>query len=607
MSLRSLLAGGVLLCLAGGCREIDRSPGESAEPGTAPDEEVVTPGAGLLADLPPPAVETGGPEAASGSGVSFRDEARNLGVQFEFVNQVERGRRLMPEATAGPGGWFDYDGDGRPDLYLAQGGDPAAAGKSAGPADHLYRNPADGRFVEVLSEARVPPTGYAHGLASGDYDEDGFPDLFVAAVGGDTLLQNLGDGTFADATDVAGVSDPHWTSGAAFADLTDDGVVDLYVCNYVDYDPRNPIACYDSAGNPGTCHPNDVAAEVNRFYAGRGDGTFREASGEFGFEAGDGKSLAVVVADLTGDGRADVYVANDVTPNHLFARRGGTFEEVAVLSGAAASELGQYQASMGVAFGDYDGDGRDDLYVTHFTSDSNTLYRQLSVGFSDQTRSEGLHTPTLALLGFGTVMSDFDADGAADLFVANGHIDDWRGTNGDPYLMRPQLFSRAGGTWRDVADDGGPYFSGEYLGRAVAAADYDRDGDTDLAVVHQNAPAAVLQNVSGGGHWLRVRPVGVRSPRVPIGTIVRVVSGGREHHRQLAAGTSYAASHEASLHFGLGRRGDPVSVRIRWPGGTEERYEGVPADRSFTAVEGLGRPVYERRPAAEAARESSES
>ena len=520
------------------------------------------------------------------SRILFHDVASDLGVQFTYSNQVERGRRLMTEATSGTGGWFDYDGDGISDLFLGQGGDSALKTPQADLSDRLLRNEG-GSFADVTANSRLPETGFTHGVAAGDFNGDGFQDLYVANVGEDALLLNLGDGTFDEVTVESGITNTLWSSGAAWADLTGDGVLDVYVCNYVKYDPSNPIACFDSAGNAGTCHPDDVDAVPNVFFAGNGDGTFRDATDELGFSADDGKSLAIAIADFTSDGRLDAYVANDVTPNHLFvAQPDGVFQEQGILRGVAADEFGHYQASMGIAFGDYDRDGLEDLYVTHFTNDSNTLYRRTATGFTDETRSTNLHRPTLPVLGFGTVMADFDGDTAADLFIANGHIDDWRETNGDAYAMRPQLFTFVGDHWKEIEDGAGSYFSGEYLGRAVATADYDRDGDLDLLVVHQNTPAAVLENRSESGHWLQLEPVAVSGTRCPIGVRVSVEAGGESFSSQLAGGTSYAATHEPILYFGLGEYEGDCRVQIEWPSGATESFEGVHVDRRLKVVEG---------------------
>ncbi|MDA1041238.1 MAG: VCBS repeat-containing protein, partial [Planctomycetota bacterium] len=379
------------------------------------------------------------PLGRGGSCSHFVDVADDRGVRHVYLNG-EAGRSLMVEAIGGGAGWLDYDRDGQWDLYLVQGGDPAAVDRGDQPTDQLFRNGGSAGFVDVSAAAVLIAQGYGQGVAIGDYDDDGFDDIYVTNVGRNALYRNLGDGTFLDVTTEAGVGDPRWSSSAAWADLDGDGDLDLYVCNYLDYDPLKPLDCRNAVGEPRICHPRDIDAVPDECFLNQGDGTFRASAVALGLHGPGNKALGVAVADFTGDGLPDIYVANDTEPNFLFRQRGdGTYDEVALALGCAVDRDGNAQASMGVAAGDYDADGVLDLYVTHFHDDSNTLYRGLgAAGFEDITALVGLHGPTLDRLGFGAVMADFDADSHMELLVANGHIENYPG---NPLLtMRPQLF-----------------------------------------------------------------------------------------------------------------------------------------------------------------------
>lgn len=522
------------------------------------------------------------PGSRKRAAVRFVESHPELGVEFYFDNGSSSAK-LMIESTSGGAGWLDFDADGWWDLYFPQGGNPFSKHEPQRPSsDQLYRNIAGRRFGCTAELARLHDQEFGHGVAIGDFDSDGFDDVYVCNVGPDILYQNLGDGTFRDITAEAGVDNRLWSSSAAWGDLDLDGNLDMYVCTYVDYDPRNPIACLSQDGNPGICHPEAIDAVPDVCYFSQGDGRFRNESQDRGLTAPDGKSLGLVIADLNRDGLPDVYVANDTTANHLFVNQGGgRFKEQGVALGCALSGLGHFQASMGVAFGDFDGNGYPDLYCTHFTEDSNTLYANLGPsGFEDVTRSVGLHHPTLPFLAFGTVMADFDSDGQQELFIANGHIDDWRERTGDLWYMPAQLFVFDGRKFQDCAPTAGPYFDRVWLGRAVATADFDRDGDVDLVVVHQNDPVGLLRNDSDAGHWLCVHFLGTWSNRRGVGVQVTVQQGPeRRLYQELAGGTSYCASHQPMLHFGLGASTEPCQVTIRWPSGRMQDLRDVPVDQ----------------------------
>ena len=527
----------------------------------------------------------------------FEDTSAARGLEHVYRNG-EAGGSLMVEAIGGGVGWLDFDRDGLWDLYFNQGGDPAVVDRTNQPFDRLFRRlppSAGGRFIDVTAACQIHETGYGQGVAVGDFDDDGFDDVYVTNVGANTLYRNLGDGTFLDSTAAAGVGDERWSSSAAWSDLDGDGDLDLYVCNYVRYDPFHPKDCRNVKGEPRICHPRDVEHWPDECYENLGDGSFRPVAAAWGLFGPGNKALGVAVADFTNDGLPDIYVANDTTPNFLFVNEGKRadgemqFRESATLLGCAVDRNGMAQASMGLAVGDYDDNGWLDVYSTHFYDESNTLYRNLGAsGFEDVTGLVGLHEPTLPRLGFGTAMADFNADGRQDLIIANGHVENYPG---NPLLkMKAQLFSFNGQRFKDCSSAAGPYFEEKLVGRGVALADSDGDGDLDVAIAHQNSPAALLENRSAAGHWLTFQFIGERSNRRGIGARVTVTSGDRTWIRELCGGSSYASTHQPLLAVGLGDRGGPCTVEVRWPSGATQRLEGTAVDQALV----LREPPVER-------------
>ncbi len=520
------------------------------------------------------------------SNVIFHDVHRDLGINFIY-DRGDRGKLLMVESTGGGGGWIDFDRDGLTDLLLVQGGF-ADEPRADNPANQLWRNLGSAGFVQVAVAAGADNRGYGQGVAIADFDNDGFDDIYVSNVGSNGLYHNQGDGTFLEVTSQADIDSPRWSTSAAWGDLDADGNLDLFVCNYLIYDPFHPLPCPHDDGTPGVCHPEDLDAENNVCFRNLGDGTFRDVTAAWNLTGReqDSKSLGTAIMDLTGDGAADVLVANDTTSNFLFVNDGrGHFEERGVELGCAMSGEGAYQASMGIAVGDYDRNLFYDVYMTHFTQDSNTLYANLgAAGFHDTTRVVGLHQPTLPLLAFGTVMADFDCNGTQELFVTNGHVDAHLAAGGD-YDMPPQLFTYAGDKWHDISRQAGPFFASRHVGRAVATSDFDNDGDLDLAVVHQGTPTAILENESVRKHWLKVSLVGTRSNRSAIGTTVRLLQGDTVQAQQLVGGSSYCASHEPVLIFGLGDRAAACTLEIVWPSGHIQRLPDVAVNQHVTCIE----------------------
>lgn len=503
------------------------------------------------------------------------DRAAEFGVNHIYQNGVS-GNRLMVEATGGGCGWIDFDRDGWSDLYLPQGGNPAERPGPKQPLDRLYQNVGGTAFIDITTLSGIIEWGYSQGVAVGDFDNDGFDDLYVTNVGPNSFFRNQGDGTFLEVARDLSIAGNLWSSSAAWADIDRDGDLDLYVCNYVDFDPLNPRICLNVKGQPAMCHPGRMEAVPDECYLNLGDGTFRAAAKELGLFGPDNKALGVAIADFTGDGWPDIFVANDTHPNFLFVSlEGRRFEESAAVLGCAVSSQGLPQANMGVAVGDYDSNGFLDLCISHFVSEWATLYQNLGPqGFHDVSGRVGLVAPTGRSLGFGTVMADFDQDGLQELLIANGHIDDLT-YQGDPFEMEPQLFSFQGQRWFECGRQAGEYFSRKLIGRGVALADFDNDGDLDLAIGHQNTPASILQNESTRGKWLQIELVGRISNRRGVGTRVVVHHPSRNLRQEVMGGSSYCSAHQLALFFGLGDVSQPVSLDISWPSGIEQKITNV--------------------------------
>lgn len=515
------------------------------------------------------------------------------GIDFRYDSGAI-GQKWLLETLGGGAAVLDYDGDGWPDLYFAQGGPLGPDGKSPAPrpTDRLYRNLGSGRFQDVTRQAGLGDTGYSHGCTAGDFDNDGDPDLLVANFGECVLYRNEGDGTFVDVTRQARLRGERWHTSAAFADLDGDGSLDLYVVTYVNEPYKT---CRRPDGTLSACSPANYTAQPDVLYRNRGDGTFEEISESAGILVPDGKGLGIVVADLDDDGRPDIYVTNDGTPNFLFRNEGVDasgnlkFEEIAMRAGCAVNAHGQSQAGMGIACVDFDGDRRLDLVTTNFFNEGATYYHNHGSDlFEDLTATSGLLEPTRRLLGFGTQPVDLDNSGRFGLMIANGHIDDF-GDRHEPWKMRPQAFAGdGGGHFQERNCEGNRYFSQEMLGRAVIRGDFNRDLRTDLVVTHLDRPAALLQNTAQtGGRAIALDLVGIASNRDARGTQVTIVAAGVTHLIKLTGGDGYLASNERKLTVGIGAAGK-VDVRIRWPNGKESEQTDVPADSSWRVVEGVG-------------------
>jgi enediyne biosynthesis protein E4 len=522
----------------------------------------------------------------------FADEAEARGLRFTFDHGPSE-QRQAPESMSGGVGLIDFDGDGWLDIYMVQGGPfPPPAGRLPF-GDRLFRNSGGGRFEDATPSAGLAGFrgGYGHGVAVGDYDNDGRPDLFVTRWRSYALYHNCG-GRFEDVTERAGLGgDRDWPTSAAWADLDGDGDLDLYVCHYMVWDAEKPTLCPKS-GEPESvhayCDPRNFPARPDHVFRNDG-GRFVDLTAEAGFVDREGRGLGVVAADLDDDDKIDLFVANDTTANYFFHNKGGfRFEERGEEAGLSAGSSGGYLAGMGVACGDLDGDGRIDLAVTNFFGESTTLYHNFGNGlFSDRSVATGLAAATRMMLGFGLAALDANNDGRLDLVQANGHIDDYRPKL--PYMMPAQLILADGlGGLVDVSAGAGPPWQVLRVARGLAIGDVDNDGRVDVLLTAQLAPLALLHNDPGPamGHFLTLALEGVASNRDAVGAKVTVTAGGRTQVAVRFGGGSYLSASDPRLHFGLGAARQVDRVEITWPSGRRDSFQGLAADAGYRLREG---------------------
>jgi enediyne biosynthesis protein E4 len=548
----------------------------------------------LIAELDAPA-RRGAPKrsARSERNPDFVDDSVRAGLVFTFDNGVSTFRH-MPETTSGGVGLLDYDGDGWLDVYLTQAGpfppDPTSFHTEG---DRLFHNRGNGTFEDATdcSGLAAFARGYSHGVAVGDIDNDGHPDIFVTRWHGYALYRNKGDGTFEDVTARYGLGgDRDWPTSAAFADLDGDGDLDLYVCHYLFWDLEKPNFCRDTKGAYIYCAPQYSPSLPDHLFRNDG-GRFTDVTAQAGIVDRDGRGLGVVAADLDGDGRLDLFVANDQSANFLFRNKGGLcFEEIGGPAGVASSSSGLYQASMGIACGDLDGDGLLDVAKTNFYNESMTFYRNRGAGvFTDSTSEVGLVVPTRYLLGFGAAFLDVNNDGWLDLATANGHVGDFRPEI--PWQMPAQLLVGTGnGTLVDVSDKAGPPWRVPRLGRGLAAGDLDNDARVDLLIVSQNSPLAYFHNRTVAGHSLTLQLEGTVSNRDAIGARVTVTAGGRRLSAWRIGGGSYQSASDPRVHLGLGDLSRAEQIEVSWPSGRVDRFGPLEADTGYRLREGAAAP-----------------
>jgi hypothetical protein len=529
----------------------------------------------------------------------FEEIASMAGIDFVHVSGMTEAKHF-PTANGSGVAIFDYDGDGKLDLYFATATYLPLGSKVSGP-NRLYKNLGSMKFRDVTAESGLVFAGFCHGIVTGDIDNDGDADVFLCNYGPNALFLNNGNGTFTDISKSAGVDRFGWSSGGAMLDIDDDGDLDIYVANYGDWKlPEDDKYCGDpNRGARFYCSPLSIRCVKHYLYRNNGDRTFTEVLDKVIFDPGtksfrarsDGRGFGVITADLNADGKADIYVANDMSPNFLFLNRGdGTFEDATETSGAAFNLQGQAQSGMGADAEDADGDGLPDLVVSNFDREYNTLYKNLGSGrFRDVGYTSGMAHDTFPWIGWGTALADFDNDGWPDNFVANGHIDDNRRLMGvttdheEPAL----LFRNAEGKrFRLATRDAGPYFDTRHVGRGAAFGDIDDDGDIDIVVNHNDGPPGLLRNDSPAvNRWIRVELQGTKSNRDAIGARVEVVAGGRKIVRLRKGGGSMESSNDPRLLIGIGKADEVESLRVVWPSGRETRREHLKPGQAYKIVE----------------------
>jgi len=515
--------------------------------------------------------------------VQFSDVAAEAGITFRHENGASPEKQLFETFGSGVG-VMDFDNDGWPDLFFANGADLAHGKRSPGNA--LYRNLGNGKFEDVTAKAGVAGNGmFATGVTVGDYDNDGFLDIYVTGYGGNQLFHNNGDGTFTDVTVKAGVGGSGWSSSAAWVDYDRDGRLDLFVARYVDYDIRHAPYCgYQKAGYRMYCDPQQFDGLPALLYHNNGDGTFTEVSRKAGVANPAGKGLGVAIGDIDGDGWPDIFVANDGVRNFLYHNKGdGTFEDITYRAGVGFDMNGKTMNGMGTEIADLDGDGLPDIFFTAFSRQYNPFFRNLGkLLFDDATLKAGLPT-NVETLGFGTKVFDFDNDGRLDIYVTNGHVTD-NVQLYDPrlsYQQKDLLYRNEGnGHFHDVSAQSGPAFRIQHVGRGAAVFDFDNDGDLDIVTTDSGGRPMLLRNDGGNrNHWIAIRGRGRESNRFGIGCKVRVSSGGRTQLREINPYGSYLSTSDVRLFFGLGKESAVSRLEIEWPSGKKQVIENVRANQ----------------------------
>ena len=550
------------------------------------------------------------------SDIHLKDVTETSGIHFDHFNGGS-GEFYFCELVGPGAALFDYDNDGDLDLYVVQG---AMLGPNKSideaifppkcqlpPRDALFRNDlmvceSDNKvaFVDVSSESGINGSGYGMGVATGDYDNDGWIDIYVTNFGENQLLKNKGDGTFQDVTKSAGVGDHRWNTSASFLDFDRDGHLDLFVCGYVNFSLQNHRPCFTRGGARDYCGPLAYDPLPDRLFRNRGDGTFEDVSARSRIATAFGGALGVTCADFNADGWPDIYVANDGLANQCWMnKQDGTFENSALLAGCAFNGDGVAEASMGVVAADFDNDGDEDLFMAHLSRETNTFYENDGQGnFSDSTKSAGLATPSQPFTGFGTACFDADNDGWLDLLVVNGAVKtiEKLAARGDPFPLhqKNQFFHNVGrGRFRDVTHQAGSVFQQSEVSRAAAVGDLDNDGDSDVVTTQNNGPVRVILNkTQGQNNWLGLRLVGKDAPRDMLGASVRLSrSGQSDLMRRVKSDGSYCSSRDSRVLFGLGKSAECERVVVEWPSGRKEQWQSLEVNTYHQLTEGSGQDI----------------
>ena len=529
--------------------------------------------------------------------IEFVDITARAGIKWN-LKALAPGPRYLIETMGGGGGFIDYNGDGLLDIYLicySQTPQPAGAGKLQ---DILYRNNGDGTFSDVTESAGIANSMLGMGLAVGDYNNDGWPDLYITGYGASKLYRNSGKGTFTDVTSHAGVNNRLWGTSAAFLDYDNDGYLDLFVCNYLTFDEKN-LPCSFYEGKP-YCLIKNFKGSASRLFHNNGDGTFSDVSDKAGIANPLGKGLGVIALDYDNDGRLDIFQANDAAANFLYHNGGdGTFTEVALEAGVAFDPNGSARGGMGVDAEDLDGDGYPEIFVANFSGETNALFHNDKQGlFTEITNKLGLGTISLPMSGFGARFFDYNNDGLSDLFVLNGHP--FEPINKifpeTTYLERPFLFENTGKEFREVAGEHGEALKKLHAGRGLAVGDIDNDGDSDLLLMNAGEAPVLLRNDGGNKNsWLGINLAGTKSNRDGVGARVTVTVGGKTKTRQRMGGTSYCSASDPRLLFGLGSIRRVDQVEVTWPTGATSIIKNVRADQYLTIKEDAAKSKIMRR------------
>ena len=532
--------------------------------------------------------------------VNFVDIAERAGLTAKTEDGGEKTKRYIIETTGSGAAFFDFDNDGWPDIFLVNGSRLEGFPKGQEPTSHLYRNNHDGTFADVTQKAGAGLVGWGQGVCAGDYDNDGFVDLFVTFWGHDVLLHNNGDGTFTDVTRKAGLwhDDVRWSTGCSFLDYDRDGRLDLFIAHYVDFDPQHTpepgsgAACLWK-GMPVMCGPRGLKGTHSELYHNNGNGTFTDVSEASGIAKTDAYyCLTALTGDFDNDGWPDIYVACDSTPSLLFHNNhDGTFTEIAVEAGVAFNDGGREQAGMGADAIDYDGEGWLDIVKTSFSDDTATLYHNNHDGtFSDVTSAAGLGKNS-QFLGWGTLFVDIDNDGWPDLFMANGHIYpevDNKGVNNTFRERKILYWNEHNGRFRDISLDSGAGITTPFNSHGVAAADFDNDGAVEILVNNSHDRPSLLKNLGEHGNWILLKLEGTKSNRDAIGAKVTVRVGDHQQTQEVRSGGGYISQSDFRLHFGLGKATKADAVEIRWPSGLVQRLENIAGNQIVKIRESIG-------------------
>lgn len=526
------------------------------------------------------------------------DITSSSGIRFNHLAAPEK--KYIVESMGGGVIVLDYDRDGWPDIYFTNAPTVEMALKGQGAKGALYRNNHDNTFTDVTEKSGINSSCFGMGGAVGDYNNDGWPDLYLTCLGGNVLYRNNGDATFTDVTKQAGIADGRWSTGAAFGDYDGDGLADLAVTNYVDF-KLNDLPAFGSSptckyrGINVQCGPRGLRGAGDSLFHNNGDGTFTDVSKRAGVDDAPGYyGLGVVWSDLGNSGRSDLYVADDSTPNYLYQNvGGGKFDEIGLQSGTAVSGDGSEQGSMGVAVGDYNHSGRFSIYITNFADEFNALYRNDGkYNFTDVSYDAGVALPSLPFVKWGVVFADLDNDGWSDLYSVNGHV--YPQVDSTPSGARYRqpanlLMNERNGTFCDAGTQSGPAVREPRVGRGLAAADFDNDGRVDLITENLDGSPTLLRNTtSSGNHWVSFELAGTKSNRLALGVRVTLTASGMTQTDEVRSGGSYLSQNDLRIHFGLGSANKIDTVEVRWPSGAVDKFSNLSSDHFYSVLEGAG-------------------